>query len=130
MMFKKDDWRLLNNTEHLKKVSINPTNGEEICKNAPHLKHCEFCFEAVQDNPHQWWFVPIDLSCCICEECFHDFKEDFKWNHLDGWDIEWFVRCPHCGEILHTISVGEYPYSCPKCHTLYSTDLNDCSQSD
>lgn len=89
-MTEKDDWRLLNlDGEFLKKAYGNPTDGEEICKYAPQLKHCEFCFEPVQDNSHQWWFIPVNLSCCICEDCFHDFKEMFAWKKLDGWDIEW-----------------------------------------
>lgn len=36
----------------------------------------------VQDNPYQRWFVPSDLSCCICEECYRDFKEMFRWKNL------------------------------------------------
>lgn len=87
----KDDWRLQNDVEHLKKAAIHPTDGEELCKHAPHLKRCEFCFQPVQDTPHQWWFVPEDLSGCICEECYNDFKDDFEWKELDGWDVEWFV---------------------------------------
>lgn len=71
-MVEKDDWRLLNDVEYLRKANINPTDGEEICRHAPHLKHCEFCLEPVQDNLHQWWFVPTDLSCCICEECYNE----------------------------------------------------------
>ena len=65
-MTEKDDWRLLNlDGEFLKKAYVNPTDGKEICKYAPQLQHCEFCFEPVQDNPHQWWFIPVNLSCCI-----------------------------------------------------------------
>lgn len=89
-MVEKDDWRLLNAVEHLKKVSVNPTDGEEIYKNAPHLRRCEFCLEPVKDDMHQRWYVTLDLSCCICEECYHDFKKDFEWEELDGWDIEWY----------------------------------------
>lgn len=88
-MIEKDDWRLLNDVEHLKKAEINPTDGEEICKYAPKLKYCGFCLTPVQDNFHQWWFVTRDLSCCICEECYNDFKEIFGWKELDGWDIDW-----------------------------------------
>lgn len=87
----KDDWRLQNDVEHLKKAAIHPTDGEELCRHAPHLKRCEFCFQPVQDTPHQRWFVPEDLSGCICEECYNDFKDDFEWKELDGWDVEWFV---------------------------------------
>lgn len=88
-MIEKGDWRLSNDVQHLKKAEINPTDGEEIHRHAPHLKYCEFCFEPVKDNPHQWWFIPLDLSCCICEDCYHDFKELFAWRKLDGWDIDW-----------------------------------------
>lgn len=35
------------------------------------------------------WFLPQDLSCCICEECYNDFKDEFKWKKLDGWDLDW-----------------------------------------
>ena len=81
----------MNDIEHLKKVYINPTDGEEISEHAPYLKRCEFCFEPVQVNPHQRWFVPEDLSACICEQCYQDLKHDFEWKELDGWDIEWCV---------------------------------------
>lgn len=89
-MIEKDDWRLLvNNGESLRKASINPTDGEEICKYAPKLKKCAFCLKAVQNDPYQWWFIPNDFSCCICENCFSDFKEMFEWKKLDGWDINY-----------------------------------------
>ena len=124
-MIEQNDWRLLNDVEYFKKAYINPTDGEEICRYAPHLKRCEFCLEPVQDKLHQWWFVPTDLSCCICEECYNDFKEDFEWKKLDGWDIEWFVRCPQCGEVLHRIFSEDYVYECSKCRMLFSEDLNE-----
>ena len=89
-MTAKDDWRLLHSdVEYLKKAELNPTDGEEICRYTRHLRCCKFCLEPVQDNPHQWWFLPLDLSYCICEECYSDFEEDFEWKKLDGWDIDW-----------------------------------------
>ena len=51
-MIEKDDWRLLNDVERLKKTCINSTDGEEICNNALQLHHCAFCLEKVQNNPH------------------------------------------------------------------------------
>lgn len=89
-MIEKDDWRLLHShTEHLNMACINPTDGEEIHKNAPYLMHCEFCLEPVQNYPHQHWFLLVDLSCCICETCFKDFSERFQWKLLDGFDLDW-----------------------------------------
>ena len=55
-MIEKDDWRLLNDIEHLKNKCMNPTYGEEIVKYAPYLRKCMFCCNKVQDNPHPWWF--------------------------------------------------------------------------
>lgn len=88
-MIEKDDWRLRDDVEYLKNKGINSTDGEEITQYAKHLKKCIFCWEEVQDTPHQWWFIPEDLSCCICEECYNDFWELFNWKELDGYDIEW-----------------------------------------
>lgn len=62
VMIEKDDWRLLNDVEYLKNKEINPTDGEEIAKHAPYLKKCIFCWNKVQDNPHQWWFIPTGMS--------------------------------------------------------------------
>ncbi len=91
-MIEKDDWRLLNDVEYLKNKEINPTDGEEITAHAPYLKKCIFCLDIVQDDPRQWWFIPLDMSCCICEECYNDFKDTFGWRKLDGWDIDWTLR--------------------------------------
>ncbi len=88
-MIRKDDWRLLNDVEHLQGMAINPTDGEEICENAPYLTKCQFCLEPVENSRYQYWFVPENACSCICEECFNDFKDSFGWKLLDGWDIEW-----------------------------------------
>ena len=74
---------------HCIEAAIRNYTGEEICKYAPKLKKCAFCLKAVQNDPHQWWFIPNDFSCCICENCFNDFKEMFEWKKLDGWDINY-----------------------------------------
>ncbi len=47
-MVEKDVWRLLKDVGYLKGIYVNPTDGEEICKHAPHLKHCKFCWEPVR----------------------------------------------------------------------------------
>ena len=84
-----DDWRLLSVGDDLYYQDIDPTDGEEIGLHAPGLTHCAFCWTEVVHSRHQWWYVPTDQSCCICETCFHDFKELFHWRELDGWDLEW-----------------------------------------
>ncbi len=90
-MIEKEDWRLLNDVEQLKQKDLNPTDGEELYIYTPYLKKCVFCWEPVQDNCHQWWYIPMDKSCCICEQCYNDFKDIFKWKKLDGWDI-WNIK--------------------------------------
>lgn len=72
-----DDWRLLSVGDDLYYQDIDPTDGEEIGLHAPRLTHCAFCWTEVVHSRHQWWYVPTDQSCCICETCFHDFKELF-----------------------------------------------------
>ena len=85
-----DDWRLLSvDVDELMYRDINPTDGEELGLHARHLTHCAFCWTQVEHKRHQRWYLPTDLPCCICENCYHDFKELFHWNELDGWDIEW-----------------------------------------
>lgn len=93
-MIEKDDWRLLNDVDYLKNMEINPTDGEDITKYAPYLKKCIFCWDEVRDNRHQFWYIPTDISCCICENCYNDFKGKFQWKKLDGWDIDWSNEDP------------------------------------
>ena len=60
-MIEQDDWRLLHSrVSYLKMACINPTDGEEVYRNAPYLEHCVFCFEPVQDCAYQHWFLPVD----------------------------------------------------------------------
>ena len=89
MMIEKDDWRLLNDVEHLYNKEIVPTDGEEIFHHMLELKKCIFCLNPVENTRHSFWYLPINKSCCICEECYEDFKDMFHWKLLDGWDIEW-----------------------------------------
>jgi len=88
----KNDWRLSTDAEYLKNKYINPTDGEEIIKYAPYLKACFFCLEKVLNSPYQRWYMPENMSCCICEKCFDDFKEMFQWKKLDGWDFSEFIE--------------------------------------
>lgn len=88
-MIDKEDWRLLNEVQHLKNQEVDPVDGEDIIEHLPRLKYCQFCWDKVADDKNGFWYLPLDKSCCICENCFNDFRELFKWRLLDGWDIEW-----------------------------------------
>ena len=87
-MDEKDDWRLLHDTVHLKKQYVNPINGNSILQKLPSLHHCIFCWDTVEKRIYDRWYLPIDQSCCICEDCFQDFRALFQWKLLDGWDLE------------------------------------------
>lgn len=84
-----DDWRLLNDTEYLRNQYMDLTNGEEVVRHSKELTKCIFCWDSVENNQYQLWYLPLDKSCCICEKCFYDFEEMYHWQVLDGWDIEW-----------------------------------------
>lgn len=85
-----DDWRLLSvDADELLYREIDPTDGEELGLHAPGLTYCAFCWTQVEHTRHQRWFIPTEKTCCICENCFRDFKELFHWRELDGWDLEW-----------------------------------------
>lgn len=88
-MIERDDWRLQQEVAYLEGKCVNGTDGEELVKHSFAFRKCIFCLENVENNPHQWWYMPEDMSCCICEECYRDFKEMFRWKELDGWDIDW-----------------------------------------
>lgn len=88
----KDDWRLFNEVESLKDQSFNPTSGAEIFSKAPRLKKCIFCWDEIDQTNNSIWFIPEDISCCICKNCHDDFKEMFRWKDLDGWDIDWSIE--------------------------------------
>ena len=88
-MAEEKDWRLLNDVEYLREAEMNPTDGEEITEKATNLNKCIFCWDVVENDGNQIWYIPKDVSCCICEECFNFFKDEFKWKLLDGWDIAW-----------------------------------------
>lgn len=124
-MAEKDDWRLLNDVEHLKGKYLAPSDGEELARHAPWLKACAFCWEEARKRPRRRWYVPEDAGCCVCEDCFRDFREPFGWKPLDGWDIDWTARCPRCGRPLTAISSQDCLYSCEDCGISYSEDLED-----
>lgn len=90
-MIDKDDWRLMNDVGYLMNAEIDPVGYEEIVTYRPQIKHCVFCWEQVPQklSYYQTWYVPLDKSCAICENCFKDFREQFNWKLLDGYDVEW-----------------------------------------
>lgn len=67
---------------------MNPAEGTTILQKLPTITQCIFCWDKIEQDLHNKWYLTLDKSCCICEECFKDFKDLFQWKLLDGWDVE------------------------------------------
>ena len=78
-----EDWRLNNQIDYLfekviqkKQYSFSSENDHE---------HCEFCWNKISIYPedlHFGYYEP-DSKSWICEDCFNDFKDLFKWSIKD-----------------------------------------------
>ena len=127
VMVEKDDWRLQNDVEYLKNASMYPKYSKEIIEHAPYLNKCIFCGEKVRNTPpNQWWFIPRDISCCICEECYNDFYEMFHWrqNWMGGILYgPYIAHCLKCGAKMTMFADRDYVYKCEKCKTLYDENF-------
>ena len=78
-----DDWRLSGQERYLKGVTLRHMQWEPRHPDNDH-DHCEFCWAklaapritgSIQDG-----YCTEDRYHWICPECFHDFKEQFKWS--------------------------------------------------
>jgi hypothetical protein len=75
------DWRLTNQEKYLMGVSLVHRRYEPAADNDH--DHCAFCWVKfmVNDHPdmlHQG-YATLDKYHWICERCFKDFKERFRW---------------------------------------------------
>ena len=75
----KDDWRLCNQMEYLYDVVLIHTVFQKTEKNDH--EHCEFCmasFSEYSGDLHAG-YCTLNRYHWICEECYRDFKDMFKW---------------------------------------------------
>ena len=47
-------------------------------------EHCDFCWEKATLDKKGTFYFTKDMRHMVCEECFRDFCERFKWKALDG----------------------------------------------
>lgn len=47
-------------------------------------EHCEFCWEKATTDTACTFYCTEDLYYWICEECFRDFRETFRWQLKPG----------------------------------------------
>lgn len=87
------DWRLTNQINYLymlklKKEAFKKTDRSDH-------EHCEFCFGKFSENQGDLHFgyCTLDRYHWICDRCFGDFKDLFKWtleqivNLMDAFEL-------------------------------------------
>ena len=83
---KTDDWRLTGQEDYLlfaKLKEIIPSDYLKTLDNPEYFhEHCEFCMTKPEDNKEQKFYCTLDNYRWICEECYNDFKEKFKFEKL------------------------------------------------
>lgn len=76
----KNDWRLLNQEEYLMNAKLTKSEYKKPSEKWDH-DHCAFCWDKFSKNDgdlHEGYCTP-DKKYWICEECFNDFKEMFRF---------------------------------------------------
>ncbi|HUN80902.1 MAG TPA: hypothetical protein VMV81_05255 [Phycisphaerae bacterium] len=87
-MVDESDWRLIGQEKYLKGATLVHRRYRRYAKNPRwDHDHCAFCFakfmvEDSSDVLHQGYATQDD-SRWICEKCFDDFKEMFKWTVVE-----------------------------------------------
>lgn len=71
-----NDWRLTNQTSYLYKKRL--VKKLFISSDMRDHEHCSFCWYKFYE-PNVYGYCTLDGQHWICEECFGDFKEVFKW---------------------------------------------------
>lgn len=82
---KTDDWRLTGQEDYMlfaKLKEVIPSNYINTLDNPEYFhEHCEFCMTKPEDNKEQKFYCTLDNYRWICEECYNDFKDKFKFNN-------------------------------------------------
>ena len=80
-MIDKNDWRLTNQMKYLFEKKLLHTHYTPFREGWEH-DHCEFCSETIEQSA-DFAYCTTDKYHWICEECFNDFKEIFKWTVVE-----------------------------------------------
>lgn len=87
-MIEEDDWRLRGQEEYLQKEEFRFKKFIPAHSSSLHA-HCEFCWHKFMENPEgvkdcsQEGYCSTDEKYWVCEECFQDFQEMFKWKLIN-----------------------------------------------
>jgi hypothetical protein len=88
-MEEKDDWRLTNQEDYLKGVTLIHRKYRQYPKNSEwDHDHCAFCwakFSLYNDPEHlkEGYATTVDYHW-ICPQCFQDFKDRFQWKLIEA----------------------------------------------
>lgn len=80
----KNDWRLTNQETYLKGINLYYHKYKKPSEKWDH-DHCEFCMKTFIEDCKEMsdctnvGYSSLDNYYWICEECFKDFKDLFKW---------------------------------------------------
>jgi len=81
-MIEPNDWRLQGQEEYLLGVRLVWKKYTRYSENWDH-DHCEFCYAIFMEeegpNVLHEGFATEDNYRWVCQACYHDFKEMFKW---------------------------------------------------
>lgn len=80
MKTKGDDWRLCKQEEYMMNAKLKRTVFSQRRVGNDHC-HCEFCWEKFSENDEDMHvgYSTIDGRIWVCDDCFHDFHERFRW---------------------------------------------------
>lgn len=84
----KDDWRLLRGQEeYLHGVELVYRTYTQVSPSNDH-DHCEFCMDKFGLAPEHLHvgYCTTDNSIWVCNKCYDDFKNRFKWVILSTGD--------------------------------------------
>ena len=76
-MINNNDWRLTNQMNYLFEKDLLHVPYEAYRPGWEH-EHCDFCSETI-DTSTKRAYCTTNKYHWICENCFNDFKETFKW---------------------------------------------------
>jgi len=84
MQAKPDDWRLRGQDQYLAGAVLFWQRYTPFSKKWDH-DHCAFCFRrfSTLDNDLHEGYATAGNVYWICEECYEDFKEMFKWTRSE-----------------------------------------------
>ena len=73
-----NDWRINNQGKYLYGKELECKAYEKVSETWDH-DHCEFCWERIDSTTHNAF--TDGKGHWICEQCYEDFKEIFKWKN-------------------------------------------------